>query len=146
MLAPPCGHYVLAAGTAGEAYPLVALSLILAGMDGFGARSIILVAFAPVAAVFIAFAGRIRTLRLAPVLRDTITSSGQFPIRLALFLAFSLALRGECVGLDLVRGAFVSGAVLRALVPDNLHHDLMTRLAVAGVWLPDPDFGMVHRI
>jgi Kef-type K+ transport system membrane component KefB len=140
MLAPPYGPYVLAAGAAGEAFPLVALSLFLAGTAGFGAQSIVLVVFALVAVLFIVFAGRVRTLRLPPVLRDTIASSGQFPIRLALFLAVSLALFGKSVGLDLVLGAFVAGAVLRALVPENLHHDLMTRLAAVGYGFLIPIF------
>lgn len=140
MLAPPYGPYVLAAGAAGEAFPLVALSLILAGTDGFGAQSIVLVVFALVAVLFIALAGRVRSLRLPPVLRDTMASSGQFPIRLALFLAVSLALFGESVGLDLVLGAFVAGAVLRALVPGDLHHDLMTRLAAVGYGFLIPIF------
>jgi Kef-type K+ transport system membrane component KefB len=108
MLAPPYGPYVLAAGTAGEAFPLVVLSLILAGATGFGAQSFVLVGFALVAVLAIGLAGRLRRLRLPPVLRDTMTSSGQFPIRLAVFLAVTFALFGESLGLDLVLGAFVA--------------------------------------
>lgn len=140
MLAPPYGPYVLAAGTAGEAFPLVMLSLILAGAAGFGAQSLVLIAFALIAILVIGLAGRIRSLRLPPVLRDTMTSSGQFPIRLAVFLAVSFALFGESLGLDLVMGAFVAGAVLRALMPESLHHDLMVRLSSLGYGFLIPIF------
>lgn len=140
MLAPPYGPYVLAAGTAGEAFPLVMLSLILAGVAGFGAQSLVLVGFALIAILVIGLAGRIRSLRLPPVLRDTMTSSGQFPIRLAVFLAVSFALFGESLGLDLVMGAFVAGAVLRALMPESLHHDLMVRLSSLGYGFLIPIF------
>jgi Kef-type K+ transport system membrane component KefB len=140
MLAPPYGPYVLAAGTAGEAFPLVLLSLILAGAAGFGAQSLVLIGFALIAILVIGLAGRIRSLRLPPVLRDTMTSSGQFPIRLAVFLAVSFALFGESLGLDLVMGAFVAGAVLRALMPASLHHDLMVRLSSLGYGFLIPIF------
>ena len=140
MLVPPYGPYVLAAGTAGEAFPLVMLSLILAGVAGFGVQSLVLVGFALIAILVIGLAGRIRRLRLPPVLRDTMTSSGQFPIRLAVFLAVSFALFGESLGLDLVMGAFVAGAVLRALMPESLHHDLMVRLSSLGYGFLIPIF------
>jgi Kef-type K+ transport system membrane component KefB len=140
MLAPPYGPYVLAAGTAGEAFPLVMLSLILAGVAGFGAQGLVLIGFALIAILVIGLAGRIRRLRLPPVLRDTMTSSGQFPIRLAVFLAVSFALFGESLGLDLVMGAFVAGAVLRALMPESLHHDLMVRLSSLGYGFLIPIF------
>jgi Kef-type K+ transport system membrane component KefB len=143
MLAPPYGPYVLASGAMGEAFPLVALSLILAGVAGFGVQSLVLVGFALTAVLAIVAAGRVRSLRLPPVLRETMASSGQFPIRLAVFLAVGFALFGENLGLDLVLGAFVAGAVLRALVPADLHHDLMMRLSAVGFGFLIPVFFVV---
>ncbi len=143
MLAPPYGPYVLAAGTVGEAFPLAVLSLILAGAAGVGAQSLVLVGFVLAAILAIGLAGRVRSLHLPPVLRDTMTSSGQFPIRLAVFLAVTFAVFGESLGLDLVLGAFVAGAVLRALVPENLHHDLMVRLSALGYGFLIPIFFVV---
>jgi Kef-type K+ transport system membrane component KefB len=143
MLAPPYGPYVLAAGAAGEAFPLAVLSLILAGAAGFGAQSIVLVGFALIAILAIWLGGQVRSLQLPPVLRNTMTSSGQFPIRLAVFLAVTFALFSESLGLDLVLGAFVAGAVLRALVPENLHHDLMVRLSALGYGFLIPIFFVV---
>jgi Kef-type K+ transport system membrane component KefB len=139
-LEPPYGPFVLAAGALGEALPLVALSLILAGAAGLGAQSVILLAFAAISLLAITLAGRIRELPLPPIFRATMSSSGQFPIRLALFLTVSFALFGRSLGLDLVLGAFVAGAVLRTLLPEDLHDDLLARLAAVGYGFLIPIF------
>jgi Kef-type K+ transport system membrane component KefB len=118
----------------------VALSLILAGAAGFGAQSIVLVTFAVLALAAIALAERIRRLPLPPLFHTTMRSAGQFPIRLAVFLTISFALFGKSLGLDLVLGAFVAGAVLRTLLPDDLHDDLMQRLSAVGYGFLIPIF------
>ena len=140
LLRPPYGPFVLASGAVGEALPLVALSLVLAGAAGFGAQSVILVVFAATALLAIGLADRIRQLPLPPVFRATMSSSGQFPIRLAIFLTVSFALFGQSLGLDLVLGAFVAGAVLRTLLPEDLHDDLMDRLSAVGYGFLIPIF------
>lgn len=140
LLEPPYGPYVMASGAVGEALPLVALSLILAGVAGFGAQSIILVIFALTAVLAISLADRISGFPLPPIFHDTMASSGQFPIRLAIFLAITFAMFGKSLGLDLVLGAFVAGAVLRTLLPDDLHDALMDRLSAVGYGFLIPIF------
>jgi Kef-type K+ transport system membrane component KefB len=140
LLAPPYGPFVLASGAVGEALPLVALSLVLAGVAGFGTQSVVLVFFAATGLLAIALAGRIRQLPLPPLFRATMSSSGQFPIRFAVFLTISFALFGQSLGLDLVLGAFVAGAVLRTLLPEDLHDDLMQRLSAVGYGFLIPIF------
>lgn len=140
LLGPPYGPYVLAAGAVAEALPLVALSLVLAGAAGFGMQGLILIVFAVTALLAIALAGRIRQLPLPPLFRRTMKSSGQFPIRLAMFLAISFALFGQRLGVDLVLGAFVAGAVLRILLPEDLHGELMERLSAVGYGFLVPIF------
>lgn len=140
LLGPPYGPYVLASGAVAEALPLVALSLILAGAAGFGMQSVILVGFAAISLLAITLADRIRQMPLPPLFRDTMSSAGQFPIRLAVFLAVGFALFGQSLGLDLVLGAFVAGAVLRTLLPDDLHDELMARLAAVGYGFLIPIF------
>lgn len=140
LLAPPYGPYVLASGALGEALPLVALSLFLAGLSGAGTQSLILLGFAATSLVAITVANRVGRLPLPPIFHDTIASSGQFPIRLAVFLAIAFALLGKGIGLDLVLGAFVAGAVLRALLPHDLHDDLMDRLSAVGYGFLIPIF------
>src|SRR6056297_1746247 len=135
LLRPPYGPFVLASGAVGEALPLV-----LAGAAGFGAQSVVLFVFAATALMAIGLAGRIRQLPLPPIFRATMSSSGQFPIRFAVFLAVSFALFGQSLGLDLVLGAFVAGAVLRTLLPEDLHDDLMERLSAVGYGFLIPIF------
>jgi Kef-type K+ transport system membrane component KefB len=140
LLAPPYGPFVLASGAVGEALPLVAFSLVLAGVAGLGTQSVVLVVFAATGLLAIALAGRIRQLPLPPLFRATMSSSGQFPIRFAVFLTISFALFGQSLGLDLVLGAFVAGAVLRTLLPHDLHDDLMERLSAVGYGFLIPIF------
>lgn len=140
FLARSYGPYVLAAGTSGEALPLIALSLLLAGAAGAGAQGAILAAFALIAAAAVWLAARMRTERMSALLHRTINSSGQFPIRAALFLLVVFVLIGESFGLDLVLGAFVAGAVARALMPEALHHAVMDRLAAIGYGFLVPIF------
>lgn len=140
LLKSTYGPFVLASGAVGEALPLVALSLVLVGVAGLGAQSVVLVFFAVTALLAIGLAGRIRQLPLPPIFRATMSSSGQFPIRLAMFLAISFALYGQSLGLDLVLGAFVAGAVLRTLLPEDLHDDLMDRLSAVGYGFLVPIF------
>ena len=108
------------------------LSLFLAGSAGLGAQGAVLVLFAIVVALAIALANRLGQSALPPVLRATMASSGQFPIRFALFLTVVFVFLGQSLGLDLVLGAFVAGAVLRALLPHDLHDALIDRLAAVG--------------
>ncbi len=140
LLGPPYGPHVLACGTAGEALPLAALSLILAGAAGFGTQGLILVGFALVSFTVIALAGRVKELPMPGILRATMSSASQFPVRLSLFLAVAFALIGTRFELDLILGAFVAGAVMRALLPEDLHDDLMTRLSAVGYGLLIPIF------
>lgn len=140
LLKPPYGPFVLASGAVGEALPLVALSLVLAGVAGFGTQSVILVLFALTALAAIALADRIRQWPMPPIFHDTMASAGQFPVRLAVFLAVTFALFGKGLGLDLVLGAFVAGAVLRTLLPDDLHDALMDRLSAVGYGFLVPIF------
>lgn len=134
------GPFVLAAGTSGEALPLIALSLLLAGAAGFGAQGVILVVFALIAAGAVWLASLMRTERMSALLHRTIDSSGQFPIRAAIFLLVVFVLIGESFGLDLVLGAFVAGAVARSLMPVSVHHDVMQRLSAIGYGFLVPIF------
>ena len=140
QLSPPYGPYVLAVGAAGEGLPLIALSLLLAGAAGFGSQGAILIAFTLIAAIAVTLADRIQNTHVGEVFRRTMGSSGQFPIRFALFLTVLFVFLGEHFGIDLVLGAFVAGAVARAAVPRDLHDDLNHRLDGIGYGFLVPCF------
>jgi Kef-type K+ transport system membrane component KefB len=139
-LAPPYGPVILATGAIGEAAPLIALSLILAGAAGAPGQALILVGFAIGAAAAVFVAARTTHGRLAGVVARTMGSSGQFPLRLVLFLMVLLVALSEELRIDLVLGAFVAGAVVRAALPHHQHEALLTRLDGLGYGFLIPIF------
>jgi Kef-type K+ transport system membrane component KefB len=139
-LAPPYGPVILATGAIGEAAPLIALSLILAGAAGAPGQALILVGFAIGAAAAVFVAARTTHGHLAGVVARTMGSSGQFPLRLVLFLMVLLVALSEELRIDLVLGAFVAGAVVRAALPHHQHEALLTRLDGLGYGFLIPIF------
>ena len=131
-LAPPYGPLILAAGALGESAPLIMLSLILAGLSGAGPQALILLACAIGSVLAILVAARTSEGRFAHWLAHGMGTSGQLPLRLVLMLMMGLVFLAEHVGIDLVLGAFVAGAIARAATPHALHEDLMARLDGVG--------------
>lgn len=127
-LGPPYGPFVLATGAIGEAAPLIALSLILAGGAGAAVQALILVGFAVGAAAAVTVAARTTHGHLAAVLARTMHSSGQLPLRLVLLLMVMLIALSEELRIDLVLGAFVAGSVARAAMPHHQHQALLIRI------------------
>lgn len=127
-LGPPYGPIVLASGAIGEAAPLIALSLILAGSAGAALQGLILVGFAVGAAAAVMLAARTTHGHLASIVARTMGSSGQFPLRLVMLIMVMLIILSEELHIDLVLGAFVAGAVVRAALPHHQHEALLTRL------------------
>ena len=116
LLRPPYGPMVLAAGAMGEAGPVILLTLLLA-KGGAPAEALVLVAFAAAAVGAVALAARVGGERLAGVVGRTIGTSGQLPVRLAIFALIVLTVVSRELDIDIVLGAFVAGAVVRAAVP-----------------------------
>jgi Kef-type K+ transport system membrane component KefB len=139
-LGAPYGPVILATGAVGEAAPLIALSLILAGAAGAAGQALILVGFAVGAAAAVMVAARTTHGHLAAVVARTMGSSGQFPLRLVLLLMVLLIALSEELRIDLVLGAFVAGAVVRAALPHHQHAALLTRLDGLGYGFLIPIF------
>ena len=139
-LGPPYGPIILATGAIGEAAPLIALSLILAGAAGAPGQALILVGFAVGAAAAVMVAARTTHGHLAGVVARTMGSSGQFPLRLVMLLMVLLIALSEELKIDLVLGAFVAGAVVRAALPHHQHEALLTRLDGLGYGFLIPIF------
>jgi Kef-type K+ transport system membrane component KefB len=127
LLRPPYGPMVLAAGAIGEAGPVIVLSLLLA-KGGAPAEALILVAFAAAAVGAVVLAARVGGEHLAGIVERSIGTSGQLPIRLALFLLIVLTVVSRALDIDIVLGAFVAGAVLRAAVPRRHDQAIAARL------------------
>jgi Kef-type K+ transport system membrane component KefB len=107
---------VLAAGAMGEAGPVILLSLLLA-KGGAAAEALIMIAFAAAAVGAVVLAARVGGERMAGVVERTIGTSGQFPVRLAIFAMIVLTVLSRELDIDVVLGAFVAGALVRAAIP-----------------------------
>ena len=127
LLRPPYGPMVLAAGAMGEAGPVVALSLVLAG-QGAPEHALIILAFAVGAIALGAAAARASTGRFYHIVERTMGTSGQLPVRLAIFVLILLVAVSAKLDIDLVLGAFVAGAVARAALHHHHHETFSARL------------------
>ncbi|MBS0642476.1 MAG: cation:proton antiporter [Acetobacteraceae bacterium] len=127
LLRPPYGPMVLAGGAIGEAGPVVALALILAQNHAIQ-QSMIMAGFAACAFAAVLLVGRAREGRFARIVRRTMHSSGQLPMRLALSLMLLLAILAEELHIDLVLGGFVAGAIVRAALSLEHHEHIAARL------------------
>lgn len=139
-LGPPYGPIILAVGAIGEAAPLIALSLILAGGAGAVGQGLVLIAFAAGAAAAVAVASRTSHGAFAALVARTMGSSGQFPLRLTMLVMVMLVVLSEGLRIDIVLGAFVAGAIARAAMPHSQHEDLLARFDGLGYGLLIPVF------
>ncbi len=112
MLGGQFGRYVLAAGAAGELFPILAISLFLTRRGEFGATISILVVCA--AAALLAIAPRLMgEARLGAIIRQGQRATAQTTLRWAIVLLLILLVLAERFGLDVVLGALIAGIVLR---------------------------------
>jgi Kef-type K+ transport system membrane component KefB len=140
LMKPPYGPMILAAGAVGEAAPLFILPLVLAHQGGAGPQALVMAAFAGGAALAIVVSAHFSRGAFAAILERTMTTSGQFPMRLALCLLIFLILLSQHLAIDLVLGAFVAGAVIRAAVPDHQHEAMAIRFDGIGSAFLTPVF------
>lgn len=121
LLSPPYGPMVLAAGAIGEAAPVIALSLVLA-QGRAPVQALIMLAFAAGAAGAVIVAARASGGYFATIVARTMTTSGQLPIRLAFGFLILVVVLSDQLQIDIVLGAFVAGAVVRAAL-DRRHDE-----------------------
>ena len=130
LLSPPYGPLVLAAGAIGEAFPVIALSLVLAHARA-PREALIILAFATGAAGAIMLAARASGGKLARIVERTMATSGQFPMRLAVCALILMVALSERLQIDMVLGAFVAGAIVRAAL--DRRHDEAVRARMDGL-------------
>lgn len=139
-LGPPYGPLILANGAIGEAAPLIALSLLLAGTAGAFGQGLVLIGFAIGAAAAVTVAARTSHGAFAALVARTMGNSGQFPLRLTMLVMVLLVVVSEDLAIDLVLGAFVAGAIARAAMPHDQHEELLARLDGLGYGFLIPIF------
>ena len=125
-LRTPFGVSILAIGAAvGEFGPLLAISLFLSGRTPLHA-ALVLLAFAVIAGVLMFFAARGDGVRLHRAIEASLHTSGQFVVRLVMFVLLSLVALSIFLGIDMLLGAFAAGVLGRAPAAGRPAHDAET--------------------
>jgi len=139
------GTFLLAAGSAGEFGPIVAITLLLSGEQP-AHEAVLFVAF-----VFVALVGAYVATRPQPpaalaTIRRHIDTSSQLPVRIAMLLLGTMLLLAFELGLDTLLGAFVAGIILRLLLSRNRVEQLQPKLEAVGFGVFIPVFFVVSGV
>jgi Kef-type K+ transport system membrane component KefB len=113
----PFGRAVSAVGAVGEFGPLVAISLFLSGRQP-GRATVILLLFVAVAGAAVWLAARGTHRRLHAAIEGTLTTSGQFGVRLVVLVLALLVALSLFLDLDMLLGAFAAGLLFKTLMRD----------------------------
>jgi Kef-type K+ transport system membrane component KefB len=116
VLRTPLGTAVLGTGVAGEFWPIIVISIFLTSVYGALTEVLLLLGFGAVAFGAAVAALRARPPRLVAILRETLHSTGQAAVRLALLLLAALVLLAVDVGFDFILGAFAAGLIVGLVV------------------------------
>lgn len=137
------GRLVLANGAVGEFGPILAMSVFLTQGSAWGAL-LALLAFAVIAAGlgFLLVRHSPRAERVVEVIRRGADTTAQAPLRLVVLLLAVMLAASASLGLDVILGAFVAGAIIRMLLPPD-HEEFLTRLDGVGYGFLIPVFFVV---
>ena len=114
-LGTPFGIAVIALGAIGEFGPLLAISLFLSGRSPLLA-AVVLLSFAVIAGIAIWLAAKGVGKRMHRVITATLHTSGQFAVRLVIFVLLALVALSIVLDLDMLLGAFTAGVLYRLLL------------------------------
>jgi len=137
------GRLVVANGAIGEFGPILAMSVFLSGGTAFGGMASLL-AFGAVAVVigYLLVRHSPRFERVSAVVRRGTDTTAQAPLRLVLLLLVVMLAASTALRLDVILGAFVAGAIIRMLLPDD-HGWFLARLDAVGYGFLIPVFFVV---
>jgi Kef-type K+ transport system membrane component KefB len=138
------GTYLLAAGAAGEFGPIL-LVTILFSTKGAAENAVILLAFVVVAVLTALVAVR-GVGQSWDMFERTLETSSQFPIRLAVVLIFALGALAAALGLDLLLGGFVAGAITRQALRGREVKVFESKLTAVGYGFFIPFFFVVSGL
>jgi Kef-type K+ transport system membrane component KefB len=144
----PFGTFILAAGALGEFGPILAMAVLLSGESAIH-TIVVLVLFVGIAAAVLAAASRPASPRIARLMQNTLTTSGQLGVRVAMLLVIFLAWVAGHLGLDVLLGAFTAGLVARLFfsgTDEETQEATMARLEGVGFGFLVPIFFVVSGI
>lgn len=141
-LATPFGVAVIALGAVGEFGPLLAISIFLSGRSPLLAAAVLLT-FAVIAGIAIWLAAKGVGKRMHRVITATLHTSGQFAVRLVIFVLLALVALSIVLDLDMLLGAFTAGVLYRLLLsgaPERDAEIVETKLEAVGYGFLVPVF------
>jgi Kef-type K+ transport system membrane component KefB len=106
------GVFVLGAGIAGEFFPMLAISLVLSHGTQQMLKPLFLIAFMVLASGLFLIALNYRPSKILIVLRRTMESSAQLPVRMCILSLMVLIFLAHNLGADMILGAFVAGMLI----------------------------------
>ena len=137
------GTYMVAAAAAGEFCPLVVISMLLIPTHSTVVHTLFMVAFILIAFVAAYIALNARPSKLITLLRQTMQTSGQLPVRLCILLQILFVALAAKFGLNIVMGAFTAGIVVSLAIKGAEGELLRHKLDAIGYGFLIPIFFIV---
>ncbi|MGD0180058.1 MAG: cation:proton antiporter [Terriglobales bacterium] len=106
------GTYVVAAGAVGEFGPIVLLSVLLTREHTRWIQTALMLFFVLLALLAAGIALLPKTPRIVSFFADTMNSTSQLPVRIAILVLALLIAIAEKFGLDMILGAFTAGMIV----------------------------------
>ena len=139
------GKYVLSVGTIGEFGPVVAVALLLTTKEPL-ITSGLLILFFCIAIAAAVLATYPHPPYMVSLLRRTIDSSAQLPVRVSMLLILVLVYLAFQLGLDTLLGAFAAGVVVRLFAAGEDSEVVRHKLEAIGFGFLVPIFFIVSGI
>jgi Kef-type K+ transport system membrane component KefB len=137
------GQLIIAAATVADFGAIILLTIFFSGEGGTGSTLLLLGSLLVLAAVIFAVArGAERSMRIRDDLVRLQDTTAQIRIRAALALFVGFAAAAEALGLEVILGAFVAGAVVSLVDRDEVmtHPDFRRKLEAVGFGFFIPAF------
>ena len=137
------GQLIIAAASIADFGAIILLSVFFSGEGGTGATLLLLGAlFALAAALFLAVRGAEHSRRLRDDLLRLQDTTAQIRVRGALVLLVGFAALAEGLGLEVILGAFIAGAIVSLVDRDEVmsHPDFRRKLEAVGFGFFIPAF------
>jgi Kef-type K+ transport system membrane component KefB len=143
QLSTTFGQLIIAAASIADFGAIILLSIFFSGEGGTGATLLLLGGlFGLAAAVFLAVRGAERSRRLREDLLRLQDTTAQIRVRAALVLLVGFAALAETLGLEVILGAFIAGAIVSLVDRDErmTHPDFRRKLEAVGFGFFIPAF------
>lgn len=142
MLESPFGKFLIAAGSAGEFGPVVAVTVLL-GAASPAAETLLLILFVVLAIGVAYLAARPQPPRVVETLQRHLGTSTQLPVRIVLLLITGLVLVASSLSLEVLLGAFAAGLIVRIAFTEEQADAMQPRLESIGFGFLIPVFFVV---